>query len=213
MCKLSKSIWVKNNFSLFYKGGKIETIMSSQITHLAVAKRYLEKHPYAIKNVQAFLDGNVAPDLAPNKAVSHCGKRTERGSMIKYNLEKVSPLNFLEIHDMTDDFNKGQYLHLYVDYECYNHFLFGYYQRATSSEQASVDMYEVSRRDDKYLRQKYGVDYFDTSLGKELQKINDEWDAEYVIKRQRPTYRFELPYDFQSLEQFIEQMSDVEIPQ
>ena len=187
--------------------------MSSQITHLAVAKRFVEKHPNLIKDVKRFYDGSVVPDLEPNKALSHYGVRTEKHDMIKYNREKVNPAKFLATHDLSDDFNKGWYLHLYVDYEYYNHFLAQYYQRATSGEQASIDMYEVSRRDDKYLSEKYGVSYYDTNFGAELQKINDEWDAECIVKRCRPNYGFNLPYDFATLDQFIEQMAETEIQQ
>ncbi|MBO4726038.1 MAG: hypothetical protein J5598_00365 [Clostridia bacterium] len=84
--------------------------MPSQMTHLAIAKRYLEKHPQIIKDVQRFLDGNVLPDLNPDKAVSHCGDRSEKYDILKHNRKKVNPIKFMATHDMRDDLNKGQYL-------------------------------------------------------------------------------------------------------
>ena len=51
--------------------------MPSAITHITIAKRFLEKHPNLIINVQDFLDGNVLPDLSRDKAVRivACGKK------------------------------------------------------------------------------------------------------------------------------------------
>lgn len=187
--------------------------MPSQITHLAIAKRFLQKHAHLIKNVQRFLDGNVVPDLAANKAESHCGVRTEMHDIVKRNIEKVNPMKFAITHDMSDDFNKGQYLHLYVDDQFYNVFLLGYFKQYLASEQITTDMYETTRRDDVYLGRKYGVAYGDTSLECELQKINDIWDAENVEKRRQPDYKFTFPYDFTALDEFIEKMSDAIIPE
>ena len=186
--------------------------MPSQMTHLAIAKRYLEKHSQLIQDVQRFLDGNVLPDLDPDKEASHCGCRTEVHDLIKRNREKVNPIKFVATHDMRDDLNKGQYLHLYVDDKYYNDFLLEYYKN-TNGKQTSTDLYETTRRDDAYLRRKYGVSYRDTTVGRELQMINDAWDVENYKKRRQPDYRFDYPYDFADLDEFVEKMSDVMIPQ
>ena len=186
--------------------------MPSQITHLAVAKRYLEKHPQTITDVQAFYDGSVLPDLDPNKAVSHCGTRAEKNDIVKRNAEKVNPTKFVATHDMSDDLNRGQWLHLYVDYQYYNVFLLNYFKR-TEKDQTSIDLYETTRRDDAYMQKKYGVGYADTTVDGELQKINDIWDDEMVEIRRRPDYQFDFPYDLTALDAFIEQMADAEMPQ
>ena len=186
--------------------------MPSQITHLAIAKRYLEKHPRTIKDVQRFLDGNVLPDLALNKELAHCGDRSEKYDILKHNREKVNPNKFMATHDMRDDLNKGQYLHLYVDHKYYNEFLLDYFKN-TSGDQVSTDMYETTRRDDAYLRRKYEVSYCDTTVGRELQMINDAWDIENYKKRRQSDSRFNFPYDFAALSKFIENMADTLIPQ
>ncbi len=188
-------------------------IMPSQITHLAVAKKFLEKHIGAIRDVQRFLDGSVMPDLSSDKAASHCGVRTEMKDSVKLNLEKVNPGKFVATHDMSDDFNKGQYLHLYTDDRYYNDFLLAYFQKEKSWDQIANDMYETTRRDDKYLRLKYGVEYADTSVAHELQVLNDGWDNECVKKRQQLGYYFVTPYDFVALDEFIDIVSNVNIPQ
>ena len=187
--------------------------MPSQITHLAVAKRFLAKHVGVIKDEQEFLDGAVVPDLHPDKTVSHCGVRTEKVDVIKYNAEKVNPSKFLETHDLSVDFNKGQYLHLWVDDQYYNHFLLEYFRTHSFGEQITTDMYETTRRDDAYLREKYGVDYGDTSFGAELQVLNDDWDAGFAEKRKKAGYHYEMPYQFVDLDKFIEAMADTQIPQ
>ena len=186
--------------------------MPAQINHLAIAKRYLEKHPNAVQDKQAFIDGNILPDLHKDKAISHCGVRTETHDLIKRNREKVSPEKFAATHDMSDSLNQGQYLHLYVDYHYYNSLVLEYCKTATWS-QSSIDMYETSRRDDKHLMQKYGVSYRDSSLFTELMKINALWDQERIKYRSDPDYKFELVYSLEELDNFIEKMSDIDIPQ
>lgn len=187
--------------------------MPSQITHLAVAKRFIEKHPHVIKDMQRFFDGSVVPDLDPDKGKSHCGIRTEKHDILKYNREKVNPEKFLATHNLSDDFDKGQYLHLYVDYKCYNEFLLDYFQQDKPSKQINIDIYEASRRDDEYLSQKYGVTYADTNYARELEVLNATWDNEAAEKRREPGYCFDMPYDLDALENFIEKMSDTELPQ
>lgn len=184
------------------------------MTHLAIAKRYLEKHPQSIRDVQAFYDGNVLPDLNPDKAASHCGVRTEKCDIVKRNAEKVSPDKFAKTHDLSDDLNRGQYLHLCVDYQYYNVFLLDYFkQNHTAWEQTLIDMYETTRRDDVYLQKKYGVSYADTTMVRELQEINDIWDGEMDKLRQRAGYHYAFPYEIDTLDEFIEQMSAIDIPQ
>lgn len=179
--------------------------MPSQITHLAIAKKYLEKHPGLIRDVQRFLDGSVLPDLDPNKERSHCGVRAERVNIVKRNLEKVDPQKFLATHDLQDDLNKGWYLHLYVDYQYYNIFLKNYFQRV-SFGQSSIDMYETTRRDDKYLMEQYQVSYQDASYASELAAINHKWDQEHE-RRHGHDYAYEIPYGLPELDAFVDEMS------
>lgn len=179
--------------------------MPSQITHLAIAKRYLEKHPGLIRDVQRFLDGSVLPDLDSNKERSHCGVRAERTNIVKRNLEKVDPQKFLDTHDMQDDLNKGWYLHLYVDYQYYNNFLKDYFRRV-GFVQSSIDMYETTRRDDKHLMERYRVAYTDTGYAPGLVEINLKWDREHE-RRHGHDYAYEIPYTLSELDAFVEEMS------
>lgn len=187
--------------------------MPSQIIHLAIAKRYLAKHPGVIKNAQRFLDGNVLPDLGADKGVSHCGVRTESRDLIKRNREKVNPQKFLSDHDMKDDLNRGQYLHLLVDYAFYNDLLHDYFA-AINLEQSSIDMYETTCRDEAYLMQEYGVKHQDSTYATELLGLSRAWDRDHARRRAErgEQYRYTILYDLSTLVQFIEKMSDVQFP-
>jgi len=184
--------------------------MPSQIIHLAIAKKYIEKHPLQVKDEQAFIDGNVLPDLSADKAISHCGLRGEMYDLVKRNREKVNPRAFLESHDMSDSLNQGQYLHLYVDYQYYNVLLLNYFKRV-SVDQSSIDMYETTRRDDAYLSDKYGVSYGDSTMSEQLQRINEEWDQEQAKMRLELGYKYNYVYTLEVLDQFIDEMSSISI--
>ena len=138
--------------------------------------------------------------------------RKEKHDIVKRNAEKVNPDKFAATHDMSNDLNKGQFLHLYVDDKYYNVFLLDYFKNI-KRKQISIDMYETTRRDDDYLRAKYGVEYTNTSYASQLRANMDEWIQEKAIERARPDYRFTIPYALNDLDMFIEEMSDVKIPE
>lgn len=189
--------------------------MPSQITHLAVARKFLAKNqglPTAIRDVQRFLDGNVLPDLDKDKQRSHYGVRTERTDLVKRNLEKVNPQKFLQTHDLSDDLHKGQYLHLYVDYQYYNVFLRDYYATHVCMDEDSNNMYQTTRRDDRYLIDQYHVAYDDTSYGDELREINLAWDRDHE-QRYGANCPCKIPYDLPQLEAFIEEMASIKLPE
>ena len=188
--------------------------MPSQITHLVIAKKYLAKNqglPSAIRDVKRFLDGTVLPDLDKNKSRSHYGVRTERTDMLKRNAEKVNPQKFLQTHDLSDDLDKGQYLHLYVDYQYYNVFLHDYYATSVGMDEDSNNMYQTTRRDDQYLIDRYHVAYDDTAYGAELREINAKWDRE-IAQRYGKNCPGRIPYSLPELESFIEAMASVKLP-
>ena len=187
--------------------------MPSQIIHLAIAKRYLVKHHGVIKNVQLFMDGNVLPDLGADKSVSHCGVRTETHDLIKRNREKVNPQKFSREHDMTDDLNRGQYLHLLVDDAFYNDLLHDYFT-TVDMEQSSIDMYETTCRDEAFLMQKYHVKHQDSTYATELVGLSRAWDQDHARRRakQGEQYHYVIPYDLSTLVEFVEKMSDVQFP-
>lgn len=183
--------------------------MPSQITHLAIAKRYLQLHPGQIKNVRRFIDGSVLPDLAADKAAAHCGVRTEFNDVVKRNREKVNPERYRATHDMNDDFHKGWYLHLLTDDQFYNVFLRSYFT-GVSMNQSSIDLFECTQRDNAYLIAKYGVGYADSTEVKALIDINLAYGQEHH-RRFGYGYQFTLPYTLAELDAFVEQMAAVQV--
>lgn len=184
--------------------------MPSQITHLAVARCYIARHrglPSAIKDEKRFLNGNVWPDLDPDKERSHCGVRTEKHDLVKRNLEKVNPEKFRQTHDLRDEFNQGQYLHLWVDCNYYNVLLRSYFA-AVDKMQSSKDIYETTQRDNRYLQQKYQVSCQDTAYAQELAALNAAWDREHH-QRFGYDYAYSFPYSLAELDEFIAEMASV----
>lgn len=183
--------------------------MPSQITHLAIAKRYLQLHPKQIKDVQRFIDGSVLPDLAADKAAAHCGVRTEFNDVVKRNREKVNPELYRTTHDMNDDFHKGWYLHLLTDDQFYNVLLRSYFA-GVSMNQSSIDLFESTQRDNPYLMDKYGVGYADATDTKALIDINLAYEQDHH-RRFGYGYQYTLPYTLAELDAFIEQMAAVQV--
>jgi len=97
--------------------------MPGYTIHIAIAKKYIEKHENEIKNAELFIKGVIAPDMnqnldgpAEDKSVTHYGKWG------KY--EVTTYINeFLKdekVH-MEQDYWKGYFLHLLTDHYFYNY--------------------------------------------------------------------------------------------
>ncbi|MBQ2835744.1 MAG: hypothetical protein IJE68_02785 [Clostridia bacterium] len=89
--------------------------------HIAIAKKYIEKHENEIKNEEEFIKGVIAPDMNENldgpavdKSKNHYGKWR------KYEVTTYID-EFLKdsIIDMKKDFWKGYFLHLLTDHYFY----------------------------------------------------------------------------------------------
>lgn len=84
--------------------------MPSFTIHLAVAKKYLEKHKG--ENREEFYRGVIDPDLNDKRA-SHYGKNSSSPDLNKYYSEE----------GLNSSYNRGYFLHLLTDYLFYNRFL------------------------------------------------------------------------------------------
>lgn len=84
--------------------------MPSFTIHLAVAKKYLEKHPE--ENQEQFYNGVIDPDLK-DKTTSHFGKYSSTPDLNKYCREV----------GLNTSYNRGYFLHLLTDDLFYNKFL------------------------------------------------------------------------------------------
>ncbi len=111
--------------------------MPGYVIHIAVAKRYKEKHSNNIKDYNKFIEGVIYPDGVDDKSITHYGEKSST----------VNLKSFLEENKIDDDFNKGYFLHLITDYLFYNKFL----------EYFSKDIYNDYDILNKTLEEKFNV--------------------------------------------------------
>ena len=93
--------------------------------HLAVAKKYLEKHS---EDNEEFILGTVAPDIEmenlneyidgefTDKNSRHFGENFKTDNVIDYMRRKVSFKKFFEENDLNTSFIRAYFLHLLCDY-------------------------------------------------------------------------------------------------
>jgi len=176
--------------------------MASINMHLAIAKRYIEKHPNAIQNERDFYDGNVAPDLAEDKEATHCGKRCETNDLVKRNKEKVNLQKFLLTNTLQNDFNKGMFLHLYADWIYYNDFLDMEYVKTASFKDFANDNFFTMDLYNKFLIEKHGLSFAMTSMEHEILEIIAAYGKNVGGK---------LIFSQETLENYIERVSSVDL--
>ena len=97
--------------------------MPGYTIHIAIAKKYIEKHKNEIKNEEEFTKGVIAPDMnekldgpAEDKRATHYGKwgKYEVTTYIDEFLKDSKV-------DMNQDYWKGYFLHLLTDHYFYNY--------------------------------------------------------------------------------------------
>ena len=101
--------------------------------HLAVAKKYLEKHPE--ENKEEFILGTIAPDInMPNindyikgvtddKNSHHFGLNFKTDNMIEYMKKKVDFDLFFKSNDIDTTFLRAYFLHLLCDYRFFGEYI------------------------------------------------------------------------------------------
>lgn len=108
--------------------------MPSFTIHLAVAKKYLERHPE--ENKEQFYNGVIDPDLK-DKTTSHFGPNSSSVDLNKY-CQEVG---------LKTSYNRGYFMHLLTDYLFYNKFL----------ERFSKEIYDDYDKINKTLIKKYNL--------------------------------------------------------
>jgi hypothetical protein len=94
--------------------------MASLLMHLIIAENYATNNN--IDNIDDFVEGNLAPDLVPDKSVSHYSKRSN-ANYIEQLQNKVNLKDFCKEHTIDNTFDKGYFLHLLTDYIFYKLYL------------------------------------------------------------------------------------------
>lgn len=121
--------------------------------HLAVAKKYLEKHPE--ENKDDFILGSIAPDIdlpeinnyingvSDDKNSHHFGLNYQTNDLIEYMKKKVDFSLFFAQNDINTTFLRAYFLHLLCDY-----YFFGEYINDKKIENLSfVDAVKIGFND------------------------------------------------------------------
>ena len=101
--------------------------------HLAVAKKYLEKHND--ENKEDFISGTIAPDInfpninkyingvSDDKNSHHFGLNYKTDNIIEYMKKKVDFNLFFEQNDINTSFLRAYFLHLLCDYYFFGEYI------------------------------------------------------------------------------------------
>ena len=101
--------------------------------HLAVAKKYLEKHQE--ENFDDFILGTIAPDInldnineyingvSSDKNSHHFGSNYETNDLIEYMKKKVDFYRFFEFNNINTSFLKAYFLHLLCDFYFFGEYI------------------------------------------------------------------------------------------
>ncbi len=103
--------------------------------HLAVGSVYAQKYP--VTDMNAFMQGIIAPDRAQDKAKSHYGPYSSRPDL----------QSFIEEHPAFDAYTEGYFVHLLTDHLFYNRFL----------EKWDPQIYDDYNRLNAGIIQRYGI--------------------------------------------------------
>ena len=142
--------------------------MPSLVMYLAIAKKYMEKHPE--ENEEEFIEGILAPDrrrnLTSEMAKLHYGEKTShRPDLNRYYHEQ----------GLESSYNRGYFLNLLTDYLFYNRYL----------QEYSADIFYDFKRMNKRIEDKY-----DVHVPKELESRMDYEDGELKIVDEKSVYKF-----------------------
>jgi hypothetical protein len=190
------------------------------LTHLAVAKRYVEKHDLKGDDACEFFDGNVYPDLKDSgerKEDAHYNKRLPANSVEEIPFERfcrdrIDFPKFFAANRVETPFEKGVLLHLIVDNECYPAVLdlrklydlmkSGFHPRAIIT--ASFNGVN------EYLKRKYKIDFGMTSVETEIKSCLEKWEK----RRTGDVPQVNLlnsAAEIGKLDGFIERVSDIDL--
>ena len=178
--------------------------MASFSIHLAIGKRYLEKHNN-IKNIKEYKLGLIAPDLAPNKNETHYTTYLDKTNLEYYLDNRIQLYNYLKDNKVDNDYELGVFIHLITDYIFFAHFFDKEYIRSIDINIFNNDLYHSYDNIDNYVKTKYNIDYtgikeqIDNTIALARKKKNTSYDKGKDI----------LPKD--KLDKFIEYVSDIDI--
>lgn len=178
--------------------------MPSHQIHLAIAKRYIEKHE--VEDKEAFIEGSIAPDFVKPKEISHYTIPTSKEDLLEHLKAKVDINRFLKENKIETDYDKGMLLHLITDKIFFTEFFSEEFLKSTNYHEFTEDLYTSYGKMNGYLEEKYHI-----ILKEELaEKIRQE--IEESKKHHKVTAKVgKNIVPLEELDMFIEKMSDVNL--
>lgn len=178
--------------------------MPSFQIHLAIAKRYTEKHQ--IEDKEAFIEGSIAPDFVKPKEISHYTIPVQTEALWDHLEAKVDLNRFLKENKIKTDYDRGVLLHLVADKIFYTEFYSKEFIESTNYHQFTKDLYTSYDQTNEYLEGKYHIvlkQPLAEKIRKEIegskkhQQVSDETGKNII--------------SLDKLDAFIERMSDVNL--
>ena len=178
--------------------------MPSFQIHLAIAKRYIDKHE--IQDKDAFFDGSLVPDFVRPKEKSHYASETHKEGLVEHLKAKVDLNRFLRENEIKTDYDKGVFLHLLADKIFFTEFFDEEILKSIDRHEFTKNLYSSYNNSNAYLQEKYQV-----KIKKELEERMKQ-DIEQSRKEKKMSHeegKNIIPLD--KLDAFIERLSDVNI--
>lgn len=178
--------------------------MPSFQIHLAVAKRYIEKHE--IQDKEAFYEGSVAPDFVRPKEKSHYTIETSRDDLVEHLKAKVDLDCFLQENEIKTDYDKGVLLHLITDKIFFTEFFDEEYLRNVDWHEFTENLYYSYTKTNEYLQEKYQI-----IINKELsERIHQDIEKSNKEKKIFDEEGKQI-ISIDKLDTFIERISDIKL--
>ena len=129
--------------------------MACATIHLAIAKKYLNKHEEL--NYEKVIAGTLYPDAAEDNDKSHYTVINRGNDNISHVRGKVNLYAFLNEHKYLDDFELGWFLHLVTDYLFFEECFTEEYLLNNSYKDFCKDLYFAYVHLNLYLSKKYDI--------------------------------------------------------
>lgn len=129
--------------------------MACATIHIAIAKKYFEKHPEI--NYEDLIAGSIYPDAADNNDESHYTEEDRGNDNLSHIRSKVNLYRFLLEHNNLNDFELGWFLHLVTDYLFFEECFTEEYLLNNSYEKFCKDLYYAYEHLNLYLSREYHI--------------------------------------------------------
>ncbi len=131
--------------------------MASTSMHIAIAKKYLEKHPDL--DYFEFIDGAIYPDESNNKDPLHYSGKDRTGTNRHILDQKVNLYDFLKEREGKEltTFELGWFQHLVADYLFFGECFSDDYLSSKTFKEFIGELYYAYDRINLYVKDKYNI--------------------------------------------------------